>query len=114
MQTTKGQLERQQQIMAALGFYRGKVDGIWSTKTIEAKKAWELSGKFGPGIPNFGLPLANKGPYPRGIRIDPVTKLLTCSQLEVYLQAQEKQKEKHKQHQAPTPGATPASEEEAD
>jgi len=86
MQTGNEQITRQQEIMKALGFYNGQIDGIWGPKTIEAKKKWELSGKFAPGLPNFGLPLSDRGPYPRGVYLDKVSGLLTCAQLEIQKQ----------------------------
>src|SRR5574343_1863322 len=98
MQTGSEQITRQQEIMQALGFYTGKIDGIWGPKTIEAKKKWELSGKFSPGLPNMGLPLADRGPYPKGVFLDKASGLLTCAQLEV-------KKEQAAQAAAKTAGA---------
>lgn len=86
MQTGNEQIIRQQEIMKALGFYTGQIDGVWGPKTIEAKKKWELSGKFAPGLPNFGLPLSDRGPYPRGVFLDKASGLLTCAQLEMQKQ----------------------------
>lgn len=60
-------ISRQQQVLTHLGYYAGKIDGIWGPKCIEAKKAFENSGKFNPGLPNGGLPFADKPPYPKGI-----------------------------------------------
>lgn len=82
MQRGNEQLIRQQEIMRVLGYYKGLPDGIWGPDTVEAKKKWELSGKFAPGLPNFGLPLANKGPWPRGVYMDKASGLLTCGELE--------------------------------
>lgn len=84
MQTGSKQIERQQLILQVLGFYNGKLDGIWGPKTVEAKKAFERSTKFNPGIPNNGLPFPNMGPYPRGIRME-ASGLLTCFEVEDYL-----------------------------
>jgi hypothetical protein len=79
------QLLRQQLILKLKGFYNGKLDGIWSAMTIEAKRRWENQGRpFTPGLPNNGLPFANFGPYPAGIRIGK-DKLLTCAEVDQYL-----------------------------
>lgn len=85
MQSGKAQIERQQLILYVKGFYHGKIDGVWSAKTIEAKKKWEATGKgFTPGLPNNGLPFGDRGPYPRGISIGK-DGLLTCIEVEEYL-----------------------------
>lgn len=81
MQIGNEQIKAQQNIMKAKGFYKGAIDGIWGPMTIEAKKKWELSGKYAPGLPNNGLPLGSKGPYPAGVYMK--DGLLTCSELEV-------------------------------
>ena len=49
-------LKAQQVVLKNLGYYKGEIDGIWSRKSIEAKLAFERSGKFNPGIPNRGMP----------------------------------------------------------
>lgn len=90
MQTSKRQLQQLQMIMMALGFYSGRIDGIWSAKSIEAKKNWECSGKFNPAYPNNGLPFADTDPVPAGMRFDRVTRLfnhraLTESMIAQYL-----------------------------
>ena len=91
MQTGKEQLARQQLIMKLRGFYSGAIDGIWGPQSIDAKKKWELSGsKFTPGLPNQGLPFDNKGPYPKGIRLDRATGLLTCAEVDIHIQSQAK------------------------
>lgn len=84
MQTSKDKMSRQQLIMQVLGFYNGKVDGIWGPATMEAKRRWEMSSRFEPAIPNNGLPLGDRGPYPKGIRICS-DGLLTCAELELHL-----------------------------
>lgn len=66
-QIEKEQLLRQQEILASLGYYKGELDGIWGPKTIEAKKAYEKSLDFIPGIPNNGMPFSSAAPYPAGI-----------------------------------------------
>lgn len=102
MQTGSEQLLRQQEIMQAKGFYTGTLDGIWGPKTVEAKKKWEMHPSFAPGLPNYGLPLANKGPYPKGVTFDKAAGLLTCVELEM-----KKEKESAK---ATAPAATPSDE----
>lgn len=63
-------LARQQMVLAALGFYSGKFDGVWSKKTIEAKVDYECSGKFSPALPNRGLPFDTAKPLPVGLYVD--------------------------------------------
>lgn len=46
----------QQEVLHALGFYDGVIDGIWGPRTIQAKARFERDPKFVPGIPNHGLP----------------------------------------------------------
>lgn len=81
MQIHKDQLARQQMIMRVLNFYGGKIDGIWGPSSIEAKRAWELSGTFSPAYPSNGLPLSEDQPAPRGVRYDRLTKSFTHSLL---------------------------------
>lgn len=76
MQVKKEQLERQQQILTALGYYHHKVDGIWGPRSIEAKKRFEALPAFCPGIPRNGMPFGDKGPYPPHITMDYATGLL--------------------------------------
>lgn len=76
MQVSTEQLKRQQEILKALGFYHGKLDGIWGPKSIQAKKKFEGDPKFVPGIPNNGLPFASKGPYPSLITLNHQTDML--------------------------------------
>lgn len=83
MQTGSEQIKRQQEIMQAKGFYTGKLDGIWGPKSIEAKKKWEVHPSFAPGLPNLGMPFANKGPHPVGVVLNRLTGLLTCAELEL-------------------------------
>ena len=61
---------RQQQILTHLGYYSGKIDGIWGPKTIEAKKAFETSGHFKPGIPSSGSPFSFTPPFPHTLTLD--------------------------------------------
>jgi peptidoglycan hydrolase-like protein with peptidoglycan-binding domain len=67
MNLTKEDLIRQQEILAALGFYAGQIDGIWSTQTIEAKIAFERSRTFKPAVPSNGMPFQAKERLPMGI-----------------------------------------------
>jgi hypothetical protein len=67
MQTGSDHLKAQQEIMAAMNMYNGKIDGIWGPKSIAAKQKWERSGKFSPGIPNNGFPLNDRAPLPAGV-----------------------------------------------
>lgn len=67
MQTNPKEILRQQIVLNFLGFYNGRLDGIWGPETIAAKKSFEGSGNFNPGIPNSGLPFANDGPLPDGL-----------------------------------------------
>ncbi len=70
------QIIRQQQVLAHLGYYKGRIDGIWGPKCIAAKKEFESMG-FAPGLPNGGLPFAARGPYPKGVMM--IGGLLTCA-----------------------------------
>ena len=65
-QFQNAQLVRQQQVLAHLGYYKGRIDGIWGPGTIKAKKEFE-SMRFAPGVSNGGLPFTSRGPYPKGI-----------------------------------------------
>ena len=65
-QFQNAQIVRQQQVLAHLGYYKGRIDGIWGPGTIKAKKEFEAMG-FAPGVPNGGLPFASRGPYPKSI-----------------------------------------------
>jgi peptidoglycan hydrolase-like protein with peptidoglycan-binding domain len=69
MQRESDQIARQQEILARLGFYHGKIDGAWGPKTIDAMKGFERSPLFRPALPNNGLPLSEKGPYPKGMSL---------------------------------------------
>ena len=63
-------LKKQQEVLKTLGYYRGEIDGIWSRKSIEAKLAYERSGKFNPGIPNRGMPFDLRVKLPATLFID--------------------------------------------
>jgi hypothetical protein len=84
MQVTKSQLERQQLILKALGFYFGKLDGIWGPMSIEAKKKYEADASFRPGIPNNGMPFGERPPYPAGITLDHATGLLHHPRIDLH------------------------------
>lgn len=76
MQVLKTEIKRQQEILAALGFYHGEIDGIWGPKCIAAKKKFEADRRFTPGIPNNGMPFGARPPYPAGMTLDHATGLL--------------------------------------
>lgn len=63
-------LQRQQMILKFLGYYQGACDGIWSEKTIAAKRDFEVSGKFHPAYPNNGMPFDPASKLPSGIMLD--------------------------------------------
>lgn len=79
MQTKPHQLRRQQQVLKHLGYYSGKIDGIWGPATIEAKRNFESDKKFKPSYPNGGLPFAETHDLPAGIewQFSPTGPLLT-------------------------------------
>lgn len=70
MQVDEIKLKRQQEVLKALGFYAGTVDGLWGPASITAKKEFEKLATFKPGVPSNGLPFADRGPYPVGISLD--------------------------------------------
>ena len=67
---------RQQQILKELGYDPGKIDGVWSLKSIEAKQKWERQRNFSPAVPNNGLPFKKNDVLPKGIIYNPQTDLL--------------------------------------
>lgn len=67
MQTNKQQLTQQQLVLKHLGFYYGKIDGIWGPASIEAKRMFEQDKRFKPGYPNGGLPFAEIVDLPKGL-----------------------------------------------
>lgn len=84
-ENNRNALARQQMVLAAKGFYSGKIDGIWSAKCIQAKRDFEYSGKFHPCIPNGGLPFNPDKPLPLGMLVDATERsyrALTCSEFE--------------------------------
>jgi len=70
MEIKKECLQRQQMILKFLGYYQGACDGIWSEKTIAAKRDFEVSGKFHPAYPNNGMPFDPFSKLPSGIMLD--------------------------------------------
>ena len=85
MQVNTEQLQRQQLIMQALGFYFGKIDGVWGPRSIEAKKRFEADPTFRPGIPANGMPFGDRPPYPAGVTYDHATGLLYHPKIEEHL-----------------------------
>lgn len=81
MQIKPNQLTRQQVIMAHLGLYKHKVDGIWGPASIAAKCKWEEAKTFIPAFPNGGLPLGDRDKLPRGMLFDRKTRLLTLDSM---------------------------------
>jgi hypothetical protein len=81
MQIKKEQLRRQQMIMSALGLYRNTCDGIWGPASIAAKRKWEMSKSFIPGLPNSGLPLSEDSIYPKGVTLDTKNRLFCHTSL---------------------------------
>lgn len=75
MQTKKPQLQRQQIIMAKLGFYKNQCDGIWGPDSIAAKLAWEADQSFIPALPTNGLPFGERDPLPKGMIFDKANRL---------------------------------------
>jgi len=68
MQTRESELQAQQLVLAFLGFYRGRIDGIWSDASIKAKQAFEMSEQFVPAQPNNGLPFTAGCRLPKKLR----------------------------------------------
>ena len=62
--------------MKELGYDPGKIDGVWSLKSIEAKQKWERQRNFSPAVPNNGLPFKKNDVLPKGIIYNPQTDLL--------------------------------------
>lgn len=67
MQVGKEELRYQQAVLKHLGFYKGKLDGIWSAGSIEAKKKFEYTREFSPAIPTNGLPFGTAERLPKGL-----------------------------------------------
>lgn len=77
MQIKKHELQRQQMIMAFLGFYKHKCDGIWGPEAIEAKRLWERDSSYIPALPSNGLPFGDRDPLPKNVIYDRVSRLIT-------------------------------------
>lgn len=65
MQYTKEKLKEQQMVLFHLGFYKGLIDGIWSTASIEAKRMFESRPEYVPANPNGGLPFGERERLPK-------------------------------------------------
>jgi hypothetical protein len=81
MQLKPKQLLRQQAIMAFLGLYRHKCDGIWGPEAIASKRRWENEASFIPAFPNRGLPFGDRDTVPKGMRFDRAERLFTFKDL---------------------------------
>lgn len=68
MQVTKEKMAAQQLVLFHLGYYKGNIDGIWSTATINAKRAFEADPSFVPAYPNGGMPFGDRDKLPKGWR----------------------------------------------
>lgn len=99
MNVSKQDLIEQQQLLAALGFYKGEIDGIWSTETIKAKIAYERTREFAPAIPNYGMPFEADRKLPRGVMRR--NGVLWSPELEQYQQSQVTKKEHHRAEPEP-------------
>lgn len=69
----------QQIIMKSLALYDGRCDGVWGPKSIDAKRAWELTPEFEPAVPNGGMPINLGDKLPKGLRWIPGTSTMMCS-----------------------------------
>lgn len=70
MQTSETELRAQQLVLAFLGFYGGKIDGIWSDATISAMKKFEMDDRFLPAVPTIGMPFKVNCRLPKGMYWD--------------------------------------------
>lgn len=70
MQTSKEHISSQQLVLAFLGYYNGKIDGIWSQASIEAKVKFEGDESFVPAYPNAGLPFGTRDKLPKDWYVD--------------------------------------------
>lgn len=68
MQVTKEKMAAQQLVLFHLGYYKGNIDGIWSTATIEAKRRFEADPSFVPAYPNNGMPFGERDKLPKNWR----------------------------------------------
>jgi len=69
MQTKPIELLYQQIVLKHLGYYSGKLDGIWSAKCRAGKCSFENNPVYVPGLPNRGLPFTIEylHPLPKGV-----------------------------------------------
>lgn len=67
MQVNTEELKYQQAVLQHLNFYKGRIDGIWSERTINAKKKFEFDRSFSPALPNNGLPFGLNDRLPKGL-----------------------------------------------
>lgn len=70
MQTSKEHISSQQLVLAFLGYYNGKIDGIWSQASIDAKVKFEGDESFVPAYPNAGLPFGTRDKLPKDWYVD--------------------------------------------
>lgn len=96
MQYNPVEIRAQQIVLAFLGFYRGPIDGIWSSDSIEAKRKFEFEESFVPAAPSNGLPFAARQKLPKGCRWDDAGLLthrdLTPEKIKEILTKQQKHK----------------------
>lgn len=92
MQIKKEQLQRQQKIMAHLGFYRHKCDGIWGPESISAKKRWEADPSFIPALPNNGLPFGDRDPLPKGMTHSRTERMFSFAGMDLNAETPEPEK----------------------
>lgn len=77
--TQQEQFQFQQIVMASLGLYDGKCEGVWGAKSIAAKREWECTADFEPAVPNGGKPFTQGCKLPKGMRWLPGTDKILVS-----------------------------------
>lgn len=96
MQYSPMEIRAQQVVLAFLGFYKGPIDGIWSSGSIDAKRAFEFHDSFIPAAPNNGLPFTLRQKLPKGCLWDANGMMthrdLDADKIKEILQRQQKQK----------------------
>ena len=80
MQLGDDKHKAQQTMLKAKGFYSGKIDGIWGPSTSQAMIRFERSKSFAPAIPSNGMPLRERGPFPKGIVL--IKGLVWCAEMD--------------------------------
>ncbi len=71
MQTGRRELLRQQALLKDMGFYNGRMDGIWGPATIKAMQKFEAARNvFKPALASNGFPLPTRGPLPKFFYVD--------------------------------------------